>query len=83
MDDRLLMGMQSNMARAVMITGDAEMEAAGSGKKIAIGAGPWRGEYLPEQAVGLITSRYLLQARRCRRNHRRRFSRDDLIDRSA
>ena len=28
-----------------------------------VGAGPWRGEYLPEQAVGLITSRYLLQAR--------------------
>ena len=46
-----------------MITGDAEMAAAGSGKKITIGAGPWRGEYLPEQAVGLITSRYLLQAR--------------------
>lgn len=63
MDDRPLMGMRSNMARAVMITGDAEMEVVGSSKKITIGAGPWRGEYLPEQAVGLITSRYLLQAR--------------------
>ena len=63
MDDRPLMGMRSNMARAVMITGDAEMESVGSGNKITINAGPWRGEYLPEQALGLITSRYLLQAR--------------------
>jgi hypothetical protein len=63
MDDRPLMGMRSNMAKAVMITGDAEMEVVGSGKKITIGAGPWCGEYLPEQAAGLITSRYLLQAR--------------------
>jgi uncharacterized pyridoxamine 5'-phosphate oxidase family protein len=63
MDDRPLMGMRTNMARAVMITGDAEMAEVGSGKKIIVEAGPWRGEYLPEQAVGLITSRYLLQAR--------------------
>jgi hypothetical protein len=55
--------MRSNMARAVMITGDAEMESVGSGKKITINAGPCRGEYLPEQALGLITSRYLLHAR--------------------
>jgi len=63
MDDRPLMGMRSNMAKAVMITGDAEMAAIGSGGKITVEAGPWRGEYFPEQAVGLITSRYLLQAR--------------------
>ncbi|MBV8054721.1 MAG: pyridoxamine 5'-phosphate oxidase family protein, partial [Deltaproteobacteria bacterium] len=63
MDDRPLMGMRSNMAKAVMIIGDAEMAAVGSGQKITVEAGPWRGEYLPEQAVGLITSRYLLQAR--------------------
>jgi pyridoxamine 5'-phosphate oxidase-like protein len=63
MDDRPLMGMRSNMAKAVMITGDAEMAPVGSGRKITVEAGPWRGEYLPEQAVGLITSRYLLQAR--------------------
>jgi hypothetical protein len=63
MDDRPLMGMRSNMAKAVTFTGDAEMAAVGSGRKIAVEAGPWRGEYLPEQAVGLITSRYLLQGR--------------------
>jgi hypothetical protein len=63
MDDRPLMGMRSNMARAVTITGDAEMAEVGSGVRITIEAGPWRGEYLPEQALGLITSRYLLQAR--------------------
>jgi len=63
MDDRPLMGMRSNMAKAVMIIGDAEMAAVGSGQKIMVEAGPWRGEYLPEQALGLITSRYLLQAR--------------------
>jgi hypothetical protein len=63
MDDRPLMGMRSNMAKAVMITGDAVIEAAGSGRKVTVEAGPWRGEYLPEQALALITSRYLLQAR--------------------
>jgi Pyridoxamine 5'-phosphate oxidase len=61
MDDRPLMGMRSNMAKAVHITGDAEM--AHSGKRITIGAGPWRGEYSSEQAVELVTSRYLLFAR--------------------
>lgn len=63
MDDRPLMGMRSNMAKAVLITGDAELASSGSGRKITIDAGPWRGEYLPEQAVALITSRYLLLAR--------------------
>jgi hypothetical protein len=57
------MGMRSNIARTPMITGNAETASVGSGKKITIDAGPWRGEYSPEQAVGLITSRYLLQAR--------------------
>jgi hypothetical protein len=61
MDDRPLMGMRSNMAKAVHITGDAEM--AHSGKRITIGAGPWRGEHSSEQAVELVTSRYLLFAR--------------------
>jgi uncharacterized pyridoxamine 5'-phosphate oxidase family protein len=63
MDDRPLMGMRSNMAKAVTITGDAEMAAVGSGKKVTVEAGPWRGEYLPEQAIGLISSRYQLQSR--------------------
>jgi hypothetical protein len=61
MDDRPLMGMRSNLAKAVQIIGDAEM--AKPGKRITIDAGPWRGEYAAEQAVGLVTSRYLLHAR--------------------
>lgn len=63
MDDRPLMGMRSNLAKAVHITGEAEMTSPGSGKNITIGAGPWRGEYSPEHAVELVTSRYLLYAR--------------------
>jgi hypothetical protein len=63
MDDRPLMGIRSNMAKAVLITGDAQMEHVGSGRKVSIGAGPWRGEYPPERAVALVTSRYLLFAR--------------------
>ena len=61
MDDRPLMCMRSNMAKAVHITGDAEM--ALSGERITIGAGPWKGEYTSDQAVALVTSRYLLFAR--------------------
>jgi hypothetical protein len=58
MDDRPLMGMRSNLAKAVLIIGDAEMVAVGSGKKVLIGAGPWKGEYTPEQAVAMLTNRY-------------------------
>ncbi len=61
MDDRPLMGMRSNLARAVQITGDAEI--AGPGERTTIDAGPWRGEYSSDQAVALVTSRYLLLAR--------------------
>jgi hypothetical protein len=58
MDDRPLMGMRSNLAKAVLIIGDAEMTEVGSGKTVGIGAGPWKGAYTPEQAVAMITSRY-------------------------
>jgi len=61
MDDRPLMGMRSNMAKAVQITGDAEI--AGSQELTSIEAGPWRGEYSSDQAVALVTSRYLLRSR--------------------
>jgi hypothetical protein len=61
MDDRPLMGMRSNLAKAVQIIGDAEM--AQPGQSIMIESGPWRGEYASEQAVGLATSRYLVLAR--------------------
>lgn len=44
MDDRPLMGMRSNLAKAVLIIGDAECTAVGSGKAVNIGAGPWKGE---------------------------------------
>lgn len=63
MDDRPLMGMRSNMAKAVIITGEAELAEVGSGKKVTIEAGPWRGEYSPEQVVAMIGSRYPLSAR--------------------
>jgi len=63
MDDRPLMGMRSNLAKAVLIIGDAEMAEVGSGKKVIIGAGPWKGEHTPEQAVAMILSRYGLSER--------------------
>jgi hypothetical protein len=58
MDDRPLMGMRSNLAKAVVIIGDAQMTAVGSGQKVTINAGPWQGEHTPEQAVAMLTSRY-------------------------
>jgi Pyridoxamine 5'-phosphate oxidase len=58
MDDRPLMGMRSNLAKAVVIIGDAQLTAVGSGQKVTINAGPWKGEHTPEQAVAMITSRY-------------------------
>ncbi len=63
MDDRPLMGIRSNMAKAVLIIGDAEMMEVGSGKQVRIGAGPWKGEYTPEQAVAMIINRYGLSER--------------------
>jgi len=58
MDDRPLMGMRSNLAKAVLIIGDAQMAEVGSGRKVTINAGPWKGEYTPEQAVAMLTNRY-------------------------
>jgi pyridoxamine 5'-phosphate oxidase-like protein len=63
MDERPLMGMRTNLAKAVLIVGDAELSEAGSGQKVRIEAGPYAGEYLPEQAIGLITNRYGLTER--------------------
>ncbi len=63
MDDRPLMGMRDNLAKAVLITGSAEMAEVGSGKRVRIDAGPWQGEHTPEQAVAMIASRYTLSAR--------------------
>lgn len=63
MDDRPLLGMRSNMARAVQITGEAEMAEVGTGQKVTIDTGPWRGEYTAEHAVALVDSRYLLFSR--------------------
>lgn len=63
MDDRPLMGMRSNLAKAVLVIGDAALTAVGSGQKVVIGAGPWQGEYTPEQAVAMLTNRYGLFAR--------------------
>jgi hypothetical protein len=63
MDERPLMGMRTNLAKAVLIVGDAQLSEAGSGQKVRIETGPYAGEYLPEQAIGLITNRYGLTER--------------------
>ena len=63
MDDRPLMGMRTNLAKAVLIVGDAQLTEAGSGQTVRIDAGPYAGEYLPEQAIGFITNRYGLTER--------------------
>jgi len=83
MDERPLMGMRSNLAKAVIITGDAELAEVGSGKMVRIEAGPWQGEYTPEQAVGMIASRYPLSVRDgalgfTRESYRELFSRPDI-----
>ena len=83
MDDRPLMGMRGNLAKAVLIMGDAEMAEVGSGNKVIIGAGPWKGEYSPEQAVAMITNRYGLWERdgalgMTRESFREMFSRQDI-----
>jgi hypothetical protein len=69
------------MAKAVHITGDAEM--AHSGKQITIGAGPWKGKYTLDQAVALVTSRYLLFARDGALGTTRKLRRYDHLERSA
>jgi len=63
MDERPLMGMRSNFAKAVHITGDAELTEVGSGKKVMINAGPWKGEYTTEQVVAMLSNRYGLFSR--------------------
>lgn len=83
MDERPLMGMRSNLAKAVIITGDAELTEVGSGKMVRIEAGPWQGEYTPEQAVAMIASRYPLSTRDgalgfTRESYRELFSRPDI-----
>ncbi|CAN5608693.1 hypothetical protein BH23CHL2_BH23CHL2_08570 [soil metagenome] len=63
MDDRPLMGMRANLAIAVMIAGDAELTSAGSGQQVTIEAGPFAGDYLPEEALARILTRYGLTER--------------------
>jgi hypothetical protein len=63
MDDRPLMGIRANLAKAVVIIGDAEMTEVGCGKQVRINAGPWKGEYTPEQMVAMIINRYGLSER--------------------
>jgi hypothetical protein len=63
MDDRPLAGFRHNLARAVIIVGDVEMSLAGSGQKVSIEAGPFAGDYLPEEALRFITRRYSLSER--------------------
>lgn len=63
MDDRALMGMRANMAKAVTITGDAELTVAGSGERVTIEAGPFAGDWLAEDALARILTRYGLTER--------------------
>lgn len=63
MDDRPLMGMRSNMAKAVLIVGDAELSPVGSGQRVRIEAGPFEGDWLPEEALARILTRYGLTER--------------------
>jgi hypothetical protein len=58
MDERPLMGMRTNMAKAVLVVGDAELTEAGSGQMMRIEAGPYAGAHRAEQALGLLTNRY-------------------------
>jgi hypothetical protein len=63
MDDRPLMGIHRNLAKAVVVVGDAQLTEVGSGQKVRIDAGPWKGEYPPEEMVGMIIKRYCLSER--------------------
>jgi Pyridoxamine 5'-phosphate oxidase len=85
MDERPLMGMRGNFAKAVVIIGDAELTEVGSGKKVMIEDGPWKGEHAPEQAVAMLTSRYGLFERdgalgMTREAFRGMFARPDVQD---
>jgi hypothetical protein len=82
MDDRPLLGMRLNLAKAVVIIGDVQMTAVGSGEKVTIEAGPWRGEYTPEEAVPMLTRRYGLTEQDgalglTREHYRRLFTEED------
>jgi hypothetical protein len=63
MDDRPLMGTRWNMARAVVIIGDAELTEVGSGQTVHINAGPWKGDWTVEQMMAMIIQRYCLSER--------------------
>ena len=63
MDDRPLMGFRHNLAKAVIVVGDARLTRAGSGERVTIEAGPFAGRYLAEEALGRITRRYSLSER--------------------
>lgn len=63
MDERPLMGMRSNLAKAVVVFGNAELVGVGSDQKVTINAGPWQGEHTPGQAIAMLTNRYGIFAR--------------------
>ena len=47
----------------MVIFGEAQLTEVGSGQKVTIEAGPWKGEHTPEQTVAMITTRYGLSER--------------------
>lgn len=63
MDERPLMGMRANMAKAVLVIGDADLRPAGSSQKVRFESGPYAGEHPVDEALGMINSRYGLTAR--------------------
>lgn len=60
MDDRPLMGMRTNHAKAVLIVGDAQLTEEASGATIRIEADPFAGEHPVGEALSTITRRYSL-----------------------
>lgn len=63
MDDRPLMGMRTNHAKAVLMVGDAQLFEAEAGARVTIESGPFAGDYLASEALSFITNRYALTTR--------------------
>ena len=63
MDDRPLIGMRTNLAMAVHISGNAELYPRSSGSKITINAGPWKGTRTFDECKTTLLQRYGLWER--------------------
>jgi hypothetical protein len=63
MDERPLMGMRHNLAKAVIVVGDAQLAHTGTGDTVTFEAGPFAGTYSADEALGFLTRRYRLSER--------------------